>query len=131
MHLVKLENGHYIPYSDMDYDLSKKVAVGKVVKGTLVRNPAHHRKAMAILNIGFENQDKIESFDVYRKVITIISGFYDNVPGKNGNVPIAKSLNFATMSQLDFNEFYSAMVIVVANDLKISVEELENNKNNI
>lgn len=132
MYLIKQNNGHYIPLDDSDYEDSKKIGIGKVVKVSQARNYEHHKKAMAILNIGFENQEEIEIFDIYRKVITMKAGFYDSVIDKNGNpFPIVRSLKFDLMSQKDFNEFYDSMLIVVAKELKITPEELGDNQNNI
>ena len=131
MYLIKTNNGHFIPYDDKDYEDSKLIAPGKVVKVSQARNYEHHKKAMAILTIGFINQDVIKVFDIYRKIITMKSGYYDSVIDKNGNpFPIVRSLKFDMMSQHDFNEFYKSMVVVVANELLISPEELEFNKEN-
>ena len=118
MYLVKTNNG-YIPSDDKSYEESKKIAVGTEIKGVKARNIKFHRKAFALLNLGFENQEKFESFEVYRKVIIIRSGFYDEAPTKNGEVYyIPKSLSFEKMSASDFEDWYDATLKVIGSDLE-------------
>lgn len=83
------------------------------------RNIKFHRKAFALLNLGFENQEKFELFEVYRKVIIIRSGFYDEAPTKDGEVYfIPKSLSFENMSANDFEAWYDATLNVISRDLE-------------
>lgn len=125
MYLVKLKSGHYAPYDDKDYDLSKKIPEGDVIKGTKSRNFKFHKKAFALLNLGFENQDKFELFEVYRKVIIIRSGFYDEAPTKDGEVYyIPKSLSFENMSAESFEEWYEATLNIIAKDLETAPDKV-------
>lgn len=126
MYLVKRKDGSHIPSSDPDYEDSKKIKVGDEIKALKARNPSFHRKAFSLLNIGFENQEKYESFEVYRKVMTILAGYFDWVPTKDGDrIPMAHSLSYENMSAEKFEKWYDDMIKVVANDLKITVEELD------
>ena len=127
MMLIKQKNGNYIPYDDYDYEESKKIAVGKVVKATKLRNYKHLKKSFALLKVGFDNQEAFDSFDVYRKVMTIRAGYYDTVQNtkKDGFTPIPKSISFEKMNQEDFNNWYDDTMKVVSQDLGITVAELE------
>ena len=119
MFLVKLQNGQYSPSDDKSHDESQKIAVGTEIKGVKARNIRFHRKAFALLNLGFENQEKFELFEVYRKVIIIRSGFYDEAPTKDGEVYfIPKSLSFENMSASDFEAWYDATLNVISRDLE-------------
>ena len=119
MFLVKLQNGQYSPSDDKSHDESQKIAVGTEIKGVKARNIKFHRKAFALLNLGFENQEKFELFEVYRKVIIIRSGFYDEAPTKDGEVYfIPKSLSFENMSANDFEAWYDATLNVISRDLE-------------
>lgn len=127
MYLVKLNNGHYLPYDDKDYDLSKKIGEGDVVKATKSRNFKFHKKAFALLNIGYENQDKYEIFEVYRKVIIIRAGFYDEAPTKDGEIYfIPKSLSFENMGAEKFEEWYKSTLNVLSQDMETKPEVIRN-----
>ena len=85
MYLTKTHNG-YIPSDDTSYEQSKKIKVGDEVKASKPRNAKFHRKAFVLLNLGHDNQDIYDQFEVYRKVITIRAGYYDEAPTKNGEI---------------------------------------------
>lgn len=127
MYLVKKRDGSYIPYDDYDHEESKKIPVGEAVKVKQERNYLHLKKTFAIMNIGFENQDKIEFFEPYRKIMIMKAGYYDEVRDKDGKPYfIPKSISYAAMSQQDFNKFYDALLIAISKDLGITVNELIN-----
>lgn len=119
MYLVKLKNGHYATYDTSDHDESAKIKVGEIIKGVKSRNWKFHKKAFALLNLGFENQSKFPIFNVYRKVITIRAGYFDEAPTKDGEVYyIAKSLSFDNMSANDFDKYYEIILNIISNDLE-------------
>lgn len=123
MFLVKLASGNYIPSDDKSYEESSKIAVGTEIRGVKARNIKFHRKAFALMNLGFSNQDKFESFEVYRKVIIIRAGYFDEAPTKHGEVYyIAKSLSFENMSANDFDTFYESALNVISGDLETAPE---------
>lgn len=123
MFLVKLASGNYTPSDDKSHEESSKIAVGTEIKGVKARNIKFHRKAFALLNLGFENQDKFELFEVYRKVIMIRSGYFDEAPTKDGEVYyIPKSLSFENMSANDFDAFYESALTVISGDLETAPE---------
>jgi len=125
MYLVKLGNGHYTPSDDKSQEESQKIPVGSEIKGVKARNIKFHRKSFALLNLGYNNQDKFESFEVYRKVIIIRAGFYDEAPTKDGEVYfIPKSLSFENMSANDFEAWYEATLNILSKDLETKPEEI-------
>ena len=124
MYLVKTKSGTFTPYDDDDHDKAKKIAPGTVVKASKPRNYEFHKKSFALLMAGFNNQEKYHTFEIYRKVITILAGYYDEVESKRGTEYLPKSLSYENMSAEDFEKWYEAAMVVVANDLGITVEEL-------
>ena len=125
MYLTKLATGQYTPSDDKSHEESQKIKVGSEIKGVKARNIKFHRKAFALLNLGFNNQDKFESFEVYRKVIIIRAGFYDEAPTKDGEVYfIPKSLSFENMSANDFEAWYEATLNIVSKDLETSTDDI-------
>ncbi len=126
MYLVKDDN-YFVPYDTSDKIKFNKLKEGTVVKASQARNVEHHKKAFAILNTGFENQEKYADFDAYRMVTTIKAGYYIEVESKRGKEYLPKSLSFENMSQADFEEFYESMCTVIAGDLGITTDELKEN----
>lgn len=126
MYLIKSKNGTYSPCDDTDFELSKKVGIGTVVKATAPRNYKFLKKAMALLNIGHSNQDVYESFEVYRKIKTIQAGFFEEAPDKDGAVIyLPKSLAFDNMSAKDFDSWYVATLDVIAKDMDTAPETIK------
>ncbi len=97
---------------DSDYEASKKIAVGSVVKATASRNWMFHKKAFALMNIGFNSQDKIASMEVYRKLLTIRAGFFD----LEGGYSLPHSLAFDKMSSEVFERWFNATLEVISQD---------------
>jgi hypothetical protein len=117
MYLMKTRSGSYQPYDTSDHEASQKIPIGSVVKASKSRNYLHLKKAFALIKIGFDSQDKYESEEVYRKVLTIRSGFFDEVEGKDGKTYyFPKSLAFDNMSQEEFDKVYSAILDTIAKD---------------
>ena len=125
MYLLKLKSGHYAPYDTTDHEVSAKIPVGAVVKAKQSRNYLFHKKAFALLTIGFENQTKYESFEVYRKIQTIKAGFFDEAEGKNGTVYyLPQSLSFDTMNAETFEKWYNATIDIISNDMTTAPETI-------
>ncbi len=125
MYLTKLKSGNYAPSDDKSYEDSKKIPVGSEIKGVKARNVKFHRKAFALLNLAFNNQDKYEIFEVFRKVMIIRAGFYDEAPTKDGEVYyIPKSLSFENMSANDFEDWYEATLNIVSKDLETDTDTI-------
>jgi len=119
MYLVKLKNGHFAPYDSVDHEESSKIKEGEVIKGVKSRNYEFHKKAFALLKLGFDNQDKYPIFNVYRKVIIIRSGYCQMAEGKDGKIhPIPDSLSFENMSAKDFEKWYDSALDIISKDLE-------------
>lgn len=126
MYLMKRKDGAYSPMDDNDYQASAKLAPGSVVKATVPRNYKFHKKAFALLQLGFDNQDKFESFEIYRKYQTILAGYFDEVPSKDGEaIPIPKSLAYDAMSAEDFEKWFNATLELIAKQMDTASEKVK------
>lgn len=126
MFLTKQKNGTYIPSYESDYESSRKIAVGTEIRATKPRNVKFLRKAFALLNLGHDNQDKFESKEIYRKVITIRAGFYTEVPDLKGGIQfIPDSLSFENMNAATFEKWFDATLEVIAGDLELSEDNVQ------
>lgn len=126
MQLIKQEDGRYRPAYSHDDDESAKVKVGGEVTAKRSRNPEHHRKGMAMLRIGFTNQDRYDSFEIYRQVITMKAGFFNVITNDKGeSQALPHSLSFESMSQDAFEKWYEAVLTVISAEAKIDKARIE------
>jgi len=98
-------------------DYLRSLSVGEIVKAKITkpRHGAFHRKHFSLLQVGFENQDQFDSFDDWRKAVTIEAGFYQDRKMFDGTVMReAKSLSYASMDALEFSRLFDASLRVIA-----------------
>ena len=110
---------------ETDFEESKKIGIGNVVKASAPRNYKFLKKAFALLNIGFENQDRHDKFEVYRKIITIKAGYYDLAPTKDGEpYYLPKSLSYENMSSVDFEKWFTDTLDVISKEISLSSQDI-------
>ena len=126
MYLIKNKSGLYSPVDDSDFEQSKGVGVGNVVKATAPRNYQFLKKAMALIKLGFDSQDTYESQEIYRKLLTVRAGFYDEVKDEYGSIhKFPHSLAFDKMNAETFSRWYNATLEVIAKDTDTASEDLK------
>lgn len=126
-YLLKNKNGTFSPCDSDDYEAAKGIPAGSVVKATAPRNYLFHKKAFALLNCGYSNQDRYKSFDIYRKVKTMEAGYVDETFDKDGVVQLLpQSLSYDAMSSEKFEKWYNAVLDVISSDMDSKPEELRN-----
>src|ERR1035437_10286727 len=131
MYLIKNKAGFYLPAYISDQEESDKIAVGTFIKGTAPRNYKFHKKAFVLLQIGSDNQTNFTSFEVYRKVMTIMAGYYDEAPTKTGGTYyIPQSLSYDSMSAEKFNKWYIDVLNVIAGQMETKSETINNEVEN-
>jgi len=138
--LIKRSDGSYTPYSDQDFELSRKVEVGDTISGTIndARNVLHHRKFFKLLSktlylMPETIQKRLPTVDALLVEIKLHLGYYDlQVTEKGTQIYVPRSINFYTMGQKAFDTFYSdAFDCILKHYLKdISKEDFENELNN-
>lgn len=109
------------PFTDDDFEIIKKLKVGKVYEVDIktVRNPEFHGKFFLLIKVGFQNtKSNITDKDWYRYVMTLKAGFVDYINYNGEIIPKAKSIKFDKMDQLEFQELYNA----VFNQIIIDIE---------
>ena len=128
INFIKLEGGILTPASDYEEERLKKFKTGEVyeVEIKLSRNPKFHRKMFAFFNHCFhywkgdkEFIDEVGQFDVFRKNLTVLAGYYREYYNMKGEMRIeAQSLSFGSMDQEQFEQVYSAITQAATNALK-------------
>ena len=118
--VIKHPGGVFSPANDMEFEKTVKFKTGEQyqVEIKLHRRPEFHRKVFAFFNFCFYHWksdrvfiDETGQFDVFRKNLIVLAGFYDEYFNLKGEVRIeAKSLSFGSMSQEEFELCYSALI---------------------
>jgi hypothetical protein len=113
------QRGVLFPESDYDDEVFKNVREGSCeVNIKVSRNPQFHRKVMAFFHFCFshwksdrEFMDEPGQFDVFRKHLTVIAGYYNKYYTIKNEVRIeAKSIAYSNMSQDEFTQLYGALI---------------------
>lgn len=126
--MVSRVGNRLVPAYDSDSEAIKSLKSDEVVscKITRPRNLEHHRKFFALMNLCFNNQDKYDSPEVLRKVLTLKAGYYDEVVTDKGVVYLPKSISFSKMDQSEFQVFYGRFLDVVCKEIGVFQGEIEN-----
>ena len=126
--MLKTEKG-LTPLYNSGYDSYQKLKIGWEGEVTFKqpRNISFHRKFYALINMAFENQDKYNNFDHYRKRLTIKAGFYTAYEMDGWTHKEADSISFASMDEIEFADLYSKMLDVIIKELGITGEEVAQN----
>lgn len=134
-HFRKTLSG-FEPVSAEARDFHAKTKLGQVVQltGRRPRNAGHHRKFFALLGVLVDNTEQFASVEDALIAVKAALGHGRWVkahPRAEREIFIPDSIDFASMSQDDFEPFYEAAIAaiirwwlpVAANDLREAVEQ--------
>lgn len=124
--LTKAATGALVPVDQQGIDYLSKLKLGAGVTVTIKRhrNPGHHRKFFALLNLGFDSwepegaeykgQQVAKNFDQFRNDVTVLAGYHETtLTLKNEVRVVAKSISFGKMDQDEFQKLYNAVANVL------------------
>jgi len=114
-------NGSFMPMYNSDCDKAKKYKVGDSLEISMrkPRNPLHHKKLFAIINMCLQNMpdymhQKYATSDSILDELKLQCGYYEmrvTLTGKRFYVP--KSISFEKMDQTEFEKFYDKSLDIV------------------
>ncbi|MDQ6988474.1 MAG: DUF1367 family protein [Mariprofundaceae bacterium] len=113
--LTKIQGGQFVAASQQDYELTAAWKVGDVIKAKMSkpRNGWHHRKAWALVNFIFANQNIYNEINDLMVEIKLKTGHYEeHITTKGVMIYVPRSLAFSSMSQEDFNVWYDKLIDV-------------------
>jgi len=114
--LMKNSFHSFKPAFESDLEIAKKIKINEIykVKITKPRNVMFHRKYFALLNLAFANFETENTFDDFRKEIIKRAGFYREITNFKGEKEyVAKSISFAGMDDIEFDDLYSKSLAVI------------------
>lgn len=118
--MVKLQGGNLAPAFESDQEAMTRFKNFEQyeIEIKLPRNPQFHRKVFEFFQFCFahwksdrEFMDESGQFNLFRKNLTVLAGYYDEYFKINGEVRIeAKSLAYGSMEQTEFEKLYQALI---------------------
>ncbi len=123
-----------LPNKNLVMDEKSKKKLNKVAVGESFlmdfkpkRNYKFHKKMFALLSIVFRNQNKYDTLEDLRTEMKLKSGWYtEHLTMKQGIIYIPKSMSFADMDALEFEDVYSKFIDIALRDfIPMNKQELE------
>jgi hypothetical protein len=116
VHYIKTAAG-FVPKSNAARDFHARTKLGQTVelKGRRPRNPAHHRKLFALLNILVDNTEHFANTEDALLAVKAATGLgrWMKVEGATRELFYPDSIAFDAMPQAEFAEFYEKAVAAV------------------
>lgn len=110
---VRKIDGALYPMGEQAQEDFMKIQGEQVINIKMHRNPVFHRKAFALLNMIYANQENFDSMDLFRSWITMKSGYVITGQAPNGTTLfMPESLAFESMPQERFERWYNSVIDV-------------------
>jgi len=112
--IVKVGPHHsVIPAYPSDEAVFESLKQGNMYKCDIrrARNPDHHRKGFALINLIFNSQERYRTIEDLLVELKLMTGWYrEHVRSDGSLIYVPKSISFADMDQLEFERFYDAVI---------------------
>ena len=93
------------------------------------RNPGNHRRFFAFLKVSFAMQDFYDDKEVWRKVLQLKAGFFDEVVGDKGNVIyLPRSIDWSKLDELEFKDLFNRVVNAFLKDFGDKLDDNQINQ---
>jgi hypothetical protein len=128
--LIKKLNGNFIPAYESDYENAKKITINEPFEYEYkkLRNYKFHKKFFALLNLVYDNQERYINIEHFRHDLIIEAGYYEIRYNFQGvEVYVAKSISFAKMDEIEFNELYSKCIDVIIKYFNFNKQDIIDN----
>jgi hypothetical protein len=130
INITKHPGGTLTPASEMDSFRLQRFTNGAEypIEMKQPRNPLFHKKVMAFFRHCFaywrsdrEFMNEGAQFDGFRNNLTVLAGYREEVYKIDGSIRVeAKSLSYGSMEQLEFEEFYQALIQAAMHNIFIN-----------
>ena len=126
--VVKNLNGTLKPAYDSDYESFKKIPLNEIIEIEYKkqRNIRFHRKLFSLLNLAYSNQNIFDNLEDMRYCLMLECNLSEikvnKLTGEIFKVP--KSLQFAKMDEVEFNEVYNTLKQYICEWLGVTNEQI-------
>ncbi len=123
--MLKTEKG-LTPLYNSGYDSYQKLKIGWEGEVTFKqpRNYLFHKKFFSLIAMAYDNQERYNNIDHFRKYMIIKAGFYTAYEMDGWTHKEADSMSFASMDEIEFADLYSKMLDVVISELGSAKEDI-------
>ena len=117
--LFQKDAGCLRPFGDEAEAMLQKWKIGSVVSVEVKqpRNPDHHKKFFALLNLIYSNQEHYKSTDEILDAFKFAVGHTKKIKTRRGVIEVPLSISFSAMSQDEFAAFYDKAVDFVCTEV--------------
>lgn len=96
-----------------------------MVRISVPRNLAFHKKFMALIGVAFDMADHALDREAFRAYVTAGAGWCHWIAGADGNlVAVPKSVSFAAMDESEFQRLYSDVAGFICRTWVVDEEQL-------
>lgn len=118
-------DGYVLTPEQEDISQLPKEMMGELHKK---RSPGNHRRYFAFLKQSFDMQDFYDDREVWRKVLQLKAGFYDEVISDKGKVVyLPRSIEWTKLDELEFKDLFNRMVNAFLKDFGDKLNEYQIN----
>lgn len=117
----------FVPADEPSAELTKRYKVGEVYRSDIVKPRAyrHHCLCMALLTLTYENQERYDNFEHFRKAVAVAAGHVEELITLDGEVLLQpKSISYSALDQVAFERVFHQMMTVCTKILDVSEPEL-------
>ncbi len=113
--LMEARDGKLSPVDMIGFEALDAVPKGTTLRVTWTRprNPGHHRKFFALLDVVFQTQSKFATKDDLLDALKIALGHHMTWRVGSREILRPKSISFAAMDQTAFESFYDGAVAMI------------------
>lgn len=118
----------FVPADEDSRAMGQKFKRDVVYRADVIkpRNYQCHKLCMALLTVTFQNQDRYDNFENFRKAVAIAAGHCDTLITLDGELlQIPGSLSYDALDEADFQKVFGAMMTVCSKILNVSAPILE------
>jgi len=114
------------PMYDSDLEEKKKLKLNQEYRAVITapRNIDFHKKFFALINLGHQNTKLQLPYDTYRSIMTMRAGFVNIFETPKGILYLPKSISFASMNEIEFQDVYSRVLDQIIKDLGTTSDEI-------
>jgi hypothetical protein len=118
----------FAPADEQSAEAWRKYKLGEVYRAKVVkpRSYQHHKLAMALLTLTFQNQEQFANFDAFRKAVAFEAGHRTSFVTLQGEVIEGPgSLSYDALDEIEFTRVFGAMMTICCGILGLTAPELE------
>jgi hypothetical protein len=124
--LKKTASG-FAPADEPSKEIWQQYKLGEIYRGDVKkpRSYQHHKLCMALLSLTFQNQERYDNFEHFRKAVAVAAGHVEELITLDGEVLLQpRSISYDALDEVEFTQVFGAMMTVCTKMLDVAEPEL-------